>query len=259
MAKDRKPPFMMRVMLRLERGTASTVETLRRYAPLADELGADGMDVDIERADLLLSGWRVAVNEERAMRDLASGLLRRFGWREQDFVYSSNVRYAETLGPPSGPPAARLVINRADQDLGWEGATHGTALTPDRTLDIAPAETEVVARLFVAVPATTFAATVEALEPWSARVGAAAVGVDPGRGALAYLARGGDLRAEAARLGLGSVETGRIAADADHIIETATAADGTTLWLRRGTDPLSPYWPGILEIREMVIDPSYPD
>ncbi|MGC4771351.1 hypothetical protein ACLQ25_20570 [Micromonospora sp. DT44] len=258
MAKDRKPPFMMRAMLRLERGTASTAVTLRRYAPLADDLGADGMDVDIERADLLLSGWRVAVNEERAMRDLASGLLRRFGWREQDFVYSSNVRYAETLGPPSGPPATRLVINRADQELGWEGATHGTALSPDRTLDIAPAGAEVVARLFVAVPATTFAGTVEALQPWLAKVGVAAVGVDLGRGALVYLARG-DLRAEAARLGLGSVETGRIEADADHVIETATAADGTTLWLRRGTDPVSRHWPGIIEIREMVIDPSYPD
>lgn len=259
MAKnDRKPPFLMRAMLRLERGTESTAETLRRYAPLADELGADGMDVDIERADLLLSGWRVAVNEERAMHDLASGLLRRFGWREQDFVYSSNVRYAETLVPPSEPPATRLVVDRASQELGWEGATHGTDLTPDRTLEIEPGETEVVARLFVAVPATTFAGTVAALEPWLARVGAAAVGVDRGRGALLYVARA-DLRAEAEKLDLGPVETGRIEADADHVIETATAADGTTLWLRRGTDPLSPYWPGILEIREMVIDPAYPD
>ncbi|WP_255608332.1 hypothetical protein [Micromonospora sp. PLK6-60] len=248
----------MQAMLRLERGTADAAETLRRYAPLADEIGADGMDVDVERADLLLSGWRVAGNEERAMHDLAHPLLRRFGWREQDFGYSPNVRYAETMGPPSGPPATRLVIDRASQEMGWEGETHGTGLTPDRTLEIEPAEDEVVARLFVAVPATTIAGTVAALAPWLARVEPAAVGVDPGRAALSYLARG-DLRAEAERLGLGPVETGRIEGDADHVIETATATDGTTLWLRRGTDPVSPYWPGILEIREMVLDPSYPD
>ncbi|SCG78864.1 hypothetical protein [Micromonospora humi] len=248
----------MQSMLRLERGDASAAETLRRYAPLADEVGADGMDVDVERADLLLSGWRVAVNEERAMRDLAQPLLRRFGWQEQDLGYSPNVRYAETLGPPSDPPATRLVVDRADQEMGWEGATHGTGLTPDRALEIAPADADVVARLFVVVPAATIVGTAEALTPWLARVEPAAVGVDPGRAALSYLARG-DLRAEAERLGLGPVETGRIEADADHVIETATAADGTTLWLRRGDDPVSRYWPGIIEIREMVIDDSYPD
>lgn len=149
-----KPPFGMQAMLRLERGTASAIETLRRYAPLADEIGADGIDVDDERADLLLSGSLVAVSEERARHAMAGPLLHRFGWREQDFVYSPNVRYAETLVPPSGPPATRLVIDRADQEMGWEGATHGTGRTPDRTLGIGPAETDIVGRLFVAVPAT---------------------------------------------------------------------------------------------------------
>lgn len=258
MAKKSKPPFAMNAMLRLERGSANAADTLRRYAPLADEVGADGMDVDVERADLLLSGALVAVNEERAMHAMAHPLLHRFGWRAQDFLYSPNVRYAETLVPPSGPPANRLVIDRADQDLGWEGATHGTGLTPDRTLEIGPAEADVVARLFVRVPATTIAGTVEALEPWLARVEPAAVGVDPGRAALSFLARA-DLRTEAERLGLGPIETSRIEADADHVIETATAADGTNLWLRRGTDPVSRRWPGIDESREMVIDPSYPD
>ncbi|MGK5740017.1 hypothetical protein [Micromonospora sp. URMC 103] len=257
MAKD-KPPFAMKAMLRLERGTANAADTLRRYAPLADEIGADGIDVDVERADLLLSGYRVAVNEERAMHAMAHPLLHRFGWREQDFGYSPNVRYAETNVPPSGPPATRLVIDRADQELGWEGASHGTGLTPDRTLEIGPTEGDVVARLFVAVPATTIAGTVEALEPWLSRVEPAAVGVDPGRAALVFLARA-DLRTEAERLGLGPVETGRIEADAEHVIETATATAGTTLWLRRGTDPVSRLWPGIIEIREMVIDDSYPD
>jgi hypothetical protein len=256
-ARD-KPPFAMKAMLRLARGTANAAATLRRYAPLADELGADGMDVDVERADVLLSGRLVAVNEERAMHAMARPLLHRFGWPEQGFVYSPNVRYAETLEPPSGPPATRLVIDRANQELGWEGATHGTGRTPDRTLDIGPTEAEFVARLFVTVPATTIAGTVEALEPWLACVEPAAVGVDPGRAALLFLARA-DLRTEAERLGLGPVETGRIEADADHVIETATAADGTSLWLRRGTDPVSRHWPGIIEIRELVIDDSYPD
>ncbi|WP_433318463.1 hypothetical protein ACQP0U_12265 [Micromonospora sp. CA-269861] len=253
-----KPPFAMKAMLRLERGTASAAATLRRYAPLADELGADGMDVDVERADVLLSGCLVAASEERAMHAMARPLLHRFGWRERDFLYAPNVRYAETLDPPSDPPATFLVINRANQELGWEGATHGTGHTPDRALEIDPAEVEVVARLFVAAPATTIAATVEALEPWLARVEPAAVAVDPGRAALLFLARA-DLRTEGERLGLGAVEVGRIEADADHVIETATAADGTTLWLRRGTDPVSRYWPGIVEIREMVIDDSYPE
>jgi hypothetical protein len=27
-----------------------------------------------------------------------------------------------------------------------------------------------------------------------------------------------------------------------------------TLWLRRGDDPVSRFWPGIIELREMVID-----
>jgi hypothetical protein len=250
-ARD-NPPFAMKAMLRLERGTASAAETLRRYAPLADEIGADGMDVDVERADLSLSGFRVAVNEESAMHDMAQPLLPLFGWREQDFKYLRNVRYAETVTPPSRSPAIHLWIERGDQELGWEGATHGTSLTPDRTLEIEPAEDDVVARLFVTVPATTIAGTAEALEPWLARVEPTAVGVDPGRAALLYLARA-DLRAEAARLGLGPAATGRIEADADHVIETAAAADGTTLWLRRGTDPVSRFWPGTIEIREMVI------
>jgi hypothetical protein len=253
-----KPPFRMKAMLSLERGTATAVDTVRRYAALADEIGADGIDVDVDRADLLLSGYRVAVSEERAMHSLAERLLRRFGWREQDFAYARNVRYAETAVPPSGPPATRLVIDRADQDLGWEGATHGAGLIPDRTLHIGPAEADVVARLFVSAPAATIAGTVEALGPWLARVEPAAISVDPGRAALLYVARG-DLPTEAARLGLGPVEVGRIEADADHVIETATAADGTTLWLRRGTDPVSPFWPGILEIREMVIPEFDPD
>ncbi|MEV0717021.1 hypothetical protein [Asanoa sp. NPDC050611] len=257
MAKD-KPPFAMTAMLRLERGTENAADTLRRYAPLADEVGADGIDVDVERADLVLSGSLVNVNEERAMHAMAWRLLHRFGWRKQDLVYSRNVRYAETIAPPSGPPAVRLVIDRADQEMGWEGATHGTGLTPDRTLEIEPAERDVVARLFVTVPTTTIAGTVEALEPWLARVEPAAVGVDPGRAAVLFLARA-DVRTEAARLGLGPVETGRIEAHADHVIETAVAADGTTLWLRRGTDPVDRHWAGIIEVREMVIDDSYPD
>ncbi|MET8253951.1 hypothetical protein [Micromonospora sp. NPDC005197] len=257
MAKN-KPPFRMRAMLRLERGTGTATDALRRYAPLADEIGADGIDVDVDRADLLLSGYRVAGNEERAMHALAQPLLHRLGWREQDFTYSRNVRYAETVVPPSGPPATRLVIDRADQDLGWEGATHGSGLTPDRTLDIGPAEADVVARLFVTVPAATIAGSVQALGPWLARVEPAAVSVDPGRAALLYLARA-DLRTEAERLGMGPVETGRIEADTEYVIETATATDGTTLWLRRGTDPVSPYWPGIIETRELVINDSYPD
>ncbi|MCF0093856.1 hypothetical protein B0E54_02696 [Micromonospora sp. MH99] len=245
-------------MLRLERGTATAADTLRRYAPLADEIGADGIDVDVDRADLLLSGYRVAGNEERAMHALAQRLLHRFGWRDQDFSYARNVRYAETDVPPSGPPATHLVIDRADQDLGWEGATHGSGLTPDRTLDIGPTEAEVVARLFVTVPADTIAGSAQALGPWLARVEPAAVSVDPGRAALLYLARA-DLRTEAERLGMGPVETGRIEADAEHVIETATATDGTTLWLRRGTDPVSRHWPGIIETRELVIRDSYPD
>ncbi|MEU8166824.1 hypothetical protein AB0B97_09945 [Micromonospora sp. NPDC049004] len=253
-----KPPFRMKAMLRLERGTATAADTLRRYAPLADELGADGIDIDVDRADLLLSGYRVARNEERAMHALAQPLLHRFGWRDQDFRYSRNVRYAETLVPTSGPPATRLVIDRADQELGWEGATHGSGLTPDRTLDIGPTEAEVVARLFVTVPADTIAGSVQALGPWLTRVEPAAVSVDPGRAALLYLARA-DLRTEAERLGMGPVETGRIEADAEHVIETATATDGTTLWLRRGTDPVSRHWPGIIETRELVIRDSYPD
>ncbi|RAO45259.1 hypothetical protein GAR06_03450 [Micromonospora saelicesensis] len=77
-----KPPFAMKAMLRLERGTADAAATLRRYAPLADELGADGMDVDVERADVLLSARLVAVNEERAMHAMARPLLHRFGWPE---------------------------------------------------------------------------------------------------------------------------------------------------------------------------------
>jgi hypothetical protein len=255
-AKDR-PPFAMKAMLRLERGAANAAETLRRYALLADEIGASGIDVDSERADLQLSAALVAVNEEQAMHAMAGRLLHRFGWREQDLVYSRNVRYAETDAAPSHPPATRLVIDRAGQDLGWEGTTHGTGLVPDRTLEINPAETQVVARLFVTVPAATIAATVEALGPWLARVEPTALSVDPGRAALVYLARA-DLRTEAELLGLGPIETGRIEADADHVIEIATAADGTALWLRRGKDPISPFWPGILEIREMVIDDSYP-
>ncbi|WP_433124496.1 hypothetical protein ACQPWW_19555 [Micromonospora sp. CA-240977] len=257
MAKN-KPPFRMKAMLSLERGIGTATDALRRYAPLADEIGADGIDVDVDRADLLLSGYRVAANEERAMHDLAQGLLHRFGWRDQDFSYASNVRYAETDVPPSGPPATRLVINRADQYLGWEGETHGCALTPDRTLDIGPTEADVVARLFVTVAAATIAESVQALGPWLARVGPAAVSVDPGRAALLYLARA-DLRTEAEMLGLGPVETDRIEGDTDHVIETATAADGTTLWLRRGTDPVSPRWPGIFEPRELMISDSYPD
>lgn len=256
MTKD-DSPIALSGMLRLRRGTASAAETLRRYAPLGDEIGADGVDVDAERADLLLSGALVAVNEERAMHALAHRLLHRFGWREQDFSYARNVRSAETVGPPSGPPATRLVIDRADQYLGWEGETHGTGLVPDRTLEIGPAEEEVVARLFVTVPAGTLAATAAALRPWLARVEPAALSVDRGRAALLYLARA-DLRSEADLLDLGPVRTDRIEADADHVIETATAADGTTLWLRRGKDPISPFWPGILEIREMVIDDGYP-
>ncbi|MEV4345838.1 hypothetical protein AB0J83_15310 [Actinoplanes sp. NPDC049596] len=260
MSKSYKAPFEMKAMLRLERGTANAADTVRRYAPLADEMGADGIDVDVERADLLLSGSLVNVNEERAMHAMAYRLLQRFGWREQDFKYLRNVRYAETLTPPPGPPAVHLRIQRGDQELGWEGATHGTGLTPDRALEIEPAEADVVARLFVAVPGATFVETVQALEPWLARVQSAAVGLDPGRAALSYLARA-DLPTEAEKLGLGPVATGRIEADADHVIETATATatDGTTLWMRRGADPVSRYWPGIIEIREMTIDDSYPE
>jgi hypothetical protein len=250
-----KPPYAMKAMLRLARGTGDAAAALRRYAALADELGADGLDVDAGRADLLLSGALVAVDEERAMHAMAGRLLHRFGWRSEDFVYSPNVRYAETVAAPPGPPASRLVIDRAGQYLGWEGETHGTGLTPDRTLDIEPAETEVVGRLFVAVAADTITGTVSALEPWLSRAEPAAAGVDRGRAALLFRARGG-LMAEAARLGLGPVGTARIEADAEHVIETATAADGTVLWLRRGADPVSPFWPGVLEIREMQIDES---
>lgn len=136
----------MKAMLNLERGTETATETLRRYAPLADEIDADGMDV-------------------------------------------------EALELPSSPPATRLMADRTDQDLGWEGATHGTGLAPERTLEIEPAEADVVARLFVTVSATTIAGTVEAMEPWLARVEPAALSVDPGRAALLYLACG-DLRTE---------------------------------------------------------------
>ncbi|MFD1367077.1 hypothetical protein [Actinoplanes sichuanensis] len=248
----------MTAMLRLTRGTASAAETLRRYAPLADEFGADGIDVDVERADLLLSGTRAAVDEAAAMHAMARPLLHRFGWREEDFVYSRNVRYAETTVPTLDLPATRLVIDRAGQEMGWEGATHGHGLTPDRTLDVEPVDTDVVARLFVTVPATTLTATAEALRPWLARVGPTAVSVDRGgRAALVYRTHGDPLT-ESGRLGLGPVETGRIEGDADHVIETAVAADGTTLWLRRGTDPVSRHWPGLIEVREMVLDDSYP-
>ncbi|MDG4809497.1 hypothetical protein O7634_22345 [Micromonospora sp. WMMD1120] len=257
MARSR-PPFRMKAMLSLERGTATAADTVRRHAPLADEIGADGIDVDDDRADLLLSGYRVAGSEESAMHSLAERLLHRFGWREQDFTYARNVRYAETGVPPPGPPATRLVIDRADQDLGIEGTTHGAGRTPDRTLHIGPAQADVVARLFVTLPASTIVGTVEALGPWLTRIEPAAVSVDPGRAALLFLARA-DLATEAERLGLGPVKIGRIEADADHVIDTATAADGTSLWLRRGTDPVSRYWPGIIEIREMVIRDVDPD
>ncbi|GAA1639597.1 hypothetical protein [Actinoplanes couchii] len=243
----------MQAMLRLERGVADPVQTLRRYAPLADEIGATGVDVDIERADLLLSGARVAANEKQAMHVMAEPLLSRFGWRTEDFVYSPNVRYAETVEPPSGPPATRLVIDRADQYLGWEGATHGVALAPDRVLEIKPGESDMVARLFVTVAATTITGTVAALDPWLTLVEPTAAGVDRGRATLLYVTTA-ELRTEATRLGLAPITTARIEADADHVIETATTPDGTTLWLRRGADPLSPYWPGILEPREMVIN-----
>lgn len=119
--------------------------------------------------------------------------------------------------------------------MGWEGATHGTGRTPDRTLDIGPAETDIVGRLFITVPATTITGTVAALKPWLPRVEPSGACVDPGRAALLYVARGG-LRTEAERLGLGPVETGRIEGDADHVIET------------QEMDPplpcLGPDWPG---------------
>lgn len=117
------------------------------------------------------------------MHAMARPLLHRFGWREQDFDYMRNLRYAETDGPPSGPPATRLVIKRAGQEMGWDGATHGTGLTPDRYLEIGPAETD-VGRLFVTVRATAISGTVEALEPWLARVEPVGAGVGPGRAAL---------------------------------------------------------------------------
>ncbi len=94
-----------------------------------------------------------------------------------------------------------------------------------------------------------------ALEPWLPRVEPSGAGVDPGGAALVYVAHGG-LRTEAERLGPGPVETGRIEGDADHVIETATAADGTTLWLRCGADPVDRHWPGIIEIQEMAA-PEY--
>lgn len=109
------------------------------------------------------------------MHAMARPLLRRFGWPEQEF------RYAATYVPPSGPPATRLVIDRADQQMGWEGATHGTGRTPDRNLDIGPAETDIVGRLFVTVPATTITGTVAALKPWLPRVEPSGACVDPGR------------------------------------------------------------------------------
>ncbi|GIE83060.1 hypothetical protein Aph02nite_90100 [Actinoplanes philippinensis] len=245
-------------MLRLDRGTADVVATVRRYAPIADEIGADGIDVDAGRADLLLSSTLVAAGEERAMHAMAGRLLRRFGWAEGDFAYHRNVRYAETCVAPSGPPAVRLVIDRAGQELGWEGAVHGTGLGPGRSLDIEPARDDLVARLFVTVPAATITGGAAALEPWLARVDPAAVSVDRGRAALLYRARAG-LTAEAERLGLDVVGAGRIEGGAGHVIETATAADGTVLWLRRGADPVSRHWPGIIETRAMVIDASYPD
>jgi hypothetical protein len=255
-AKD-LPLFELQAILSLERGTANAAETLRRYAPIADEIGADGVDVDADRADLLLSGAFAAENEESAMHAMARPLLDRFGWREQDFRYMRNVRYAETLVPPSGPLATHLEVNRVGQYMGWEGATHGTGLAPDRTLNIEPTDEDVVARLFVNLAGDTIAGSVQALVPWLTRGEATAIGVDPGHAALVYLASD-DVRTEAAKLGLGSVEVGRIVGDADHVIETATAADGTVLWMRRGKDPASPHWPGILEVREMVIDESYP-
>ena len=86
MTKD-EPLFTMKAMVRLERGTASAVETLRRYAALADEVGANGIDVDVERADLFLSDSVVAVDEERAMHAMARRLLHRVGWGEQNFKY----------------------------------------------------------------------------------------------------------------------------------------------------------------------------
>lgn len=254
-----KPPFGLKAMLRLERGTEDAAETLRRYVPLAEEIGADGIDVDVERADLPLSGAFVAVDEERAMHAMARPLLAHFGWREQDFEYVRYHRYAETdVPPPSGPPVTRLLIGAADQDLGWEGATHGTGLTPDRWLEIKPSKEEIVARLFVTVAASTLAASVEALRPWLTRVEPAAICVDPGRAALLYVAHA-DLRTEAERLGLGPVDMGRIEADADHVIETATATDGTTLWLRRGADPVDRHWPGIITVRKLEIPDFFLD
>jgi hypothetical protein len=220
-------------------------------------MGADGVDIDADRADLLLSGVFAAENEEAAMHAMAHRLLHRFGWREHDFRYLRNLRYAETLVSPPGPPATHLEINRVGQYMGWEGATHSTGLTPDRTLNIEPTETDVVARLFVTLSGDTIAGSAQALQPWLAPVEPTALGVEPGHAALVYFARA-DLRTEAERLGLDQVKLGRIEGDADHIIETAQAADGTVLWLRRGKDPASPHWPGILEIREMVIDESYP-
>jgi hypothetical protein len=108
----------------------------------------------------------------------------------------------------------------------------------------------------VTVPATTVTEALDALRPWLTRVEPAALGLDRAdghfRAGLLWPAEG-DLAAEAARLGLAPVETTRIEAGADHLIEIATTADGTSLWLRRDADPISPYWPGVLDPRPMKI------
>lgn len=246
--------FPMVAVVTLERGDGSAVEALRRYAAPADEIGASGVDADDTRVDLLVPGDLVAVDLEHAMRALAGRLLRRFGWADDDLLYASNLRSAQTADPPSGPPATALLVERADQYLGHEGETHGLDVAPARTLEVAAAGP--LARLFVTVPATTVTEALDALEPWLARTEPAALGLDRAdghfRAGLLWPARG-DLATETARLGLAPVDTTRIEAGTDHLIEIATTADGTGLWLRRDADPISPYWPGLLDPQPMKI------
>jgi hypothetical protein len=222
---------------------APAAEALRLYAPVADEIGAREVHVDDARFDLLVPGTLVAVDLERAMRAMAWRLLRRFGWRDDDLVYVPNLRNAQTGGPPARPPATALVVERTGH-LGNDGETYGADVGPAHFFEVGEGGDAVLARLFVTVPAATVTAAVDALQSWLSRAEPVAAGLerldgDRFRAGLLWRTRG-PLVAEAERLGLTGVETRRIGAGAENLVETATAADGTALWLRRGADPLSP-------------------
>lgn len=261
-----KPPFDLIAVVTLARGTGTAVDVLRRYAALADELGACAVDVDDEQVDIHIRRQLVDVDLGRAMHAMAGNLIRRFGWRDEDFAFIPHLRYAEITEPASGSAATSLVIRRAGFSQGREGDTHDLGFAPDRCLTIDAAGGDVLARLFVTVPDNSAVGAAAALAPWLSKTEPAAIGLDlHSDGKLALLYSLGDpgpdelavvAAAEARRLGLPGGESRRIAAG-DQVLQIVTAADGPSLWLRRGLDPVTPGWPGRgIETREMVVTDS---